>query len=155
METDPLSTTFSALADPTRRAILSRLAQGSATVKELSVPFSISAPAISKHLRVLQRAGLITQGRDAQFRPCQLEAAPLKAVADFTEAYRRFWEASFDRLEAYLEELQKPEPSRAQGPKTSPRRRRLVRQGGGARSTRSGRCPGKKEATKDGRKRSK
>jgi DNA-binding transcriptional ArsR family regulator len=106
MDTDSLSTTFAALADPTRRAILARLAQGSATVKELSVPFSMSGPAISKHLRVLERAGLISQGREAQWRPCQLEVAPLKAVADWTESYRRFWEESFDRLEEYLGQLQ-------------------------------------------------
>ncbi|MCB9611643.1 MAG: winged helix-turn-helix transcriptional regulator [Sandaracinus sp.] len=103
---DPLSTTFAALADPTRRAILARLAEGSATVKELSEPFDITGPAISKHLRVLERAGLITQGRRAQWRPCQLEAAPLRKVADWTETYRRFWEASLDRLGEYLEELQ-------------------------------------------------
>ena len=108
MQTDALSTTFAALADPTRRAILARLARGSATVKEISEPFDMSAPAVSKHLRVLTRAGLITQGRDAQWRPCQLEAAPLKAVADWTETYRQFWEGSFDRLGEYLTELQKP-----------------------------------------------
>src|SRR6478735_8952466 len=101
MTTDTLSLTFSALADPTRRAILARLAQGSATVKELSAPFAMSAPAISKHLRVLSRAGLITQGREAQWRPCQLDPAPLKAVADWTEMYRKFWEDGFDRLDAY------------------------------------------------------
>lgn len=106
MVADALSTTFAALADPTRRAILARLAEGSATVKELSEPFSMSGPAISRHLRVLERAGLISQGREAQWRPCQLEAAPLKEVADWTETYRRFWEGSFDRLEYYLAELQ-------------------------------------------------
>lgn len=106
MEPDTLSTTFAALADPTRRAILARLARGSATVKELSEPFSMSAPAISKHLRVLERAGLISQSREAQWRPCQLEAAPLKAVADWTDSYRRFWEDSFERLGDYLAELQ-------------------------------------------------
>src|SRR6478609_4462149 len=105
METDALSTTFAALADPTRRSILARLAQGAATVKELSVPFSMSGPAISKHLRVLERAGLISQGREAQWRPWRLEAAPLKAVADWTLSYRQFWEDSFDRLDAYLKEL--------------------------------------------------
>lgn len=105
MDADALSTTFAALADPTRRAILARLAQGSTTVKELSAPFSMSGPAISKHLRVLERAGLISQGRKAQWRPCHLEAAPLKAVADWTEGYRRFWEESFDRLDEYLIEL--------------------------------------------------
>ncbi len=105
MEPDPLSTTFAALADPTRRAILARLARGSATVKQLSEPFSMSAPAISKHLRVLERAGLISQSREAQWRPCQLEAAPLKAVADWTDSYRRVWEDSFERLDDYLAEL--------------------------------------------------
>jgi len=111
METDPLSTTFAALADPTRRAILAWLAQGSATVKELSAPFSMSGPAISKHLRVLERAGLISRGREAQWRPCRLEAAPIKAVTDWTETYRRFWEESFDRLDDYLEELQNRAPA--------------------------------------------
>lgn len=106
MKADSLSTTFAALADPTRRAILARLAQGSATVQELSAPFTMSGPAISKHLRVLERAGLISQGREAQWRPCRLEAAPIKAVADWTESYRRFWEESFDRLGDYLEVLQ-------------------------------------------------
>ncbi len=105
METDSLSTTFAALADPTRRAILARLSRGSATVKELSTPFSRSGPAISEHLRVLERAGLISRSREAQWRPCRLEAAPLKAVADWTESYQRFWEESFDRLEEYLGEL--------------------------------------------------
>ncbi|ACY13935.1 ArsR/SmtB family transcription factor [Haliangium ochraceum] len=111
MDADPLSTTFAALADPTRRAILARLAQGSATVKELSAPFSMSGPAISKHLRVLERAGLISRGREAQWRPCHLEAEPLKAVADWTETYRRFWEESFDRLDDYLEVLQARAPT--------------------------------------------
>ena len=111
MEADPLSATFAALADPTRRAILERLVQGSATVKELSEPFSMSGPAISKHLRVLERAGLITRGKEAQWRPCSLEAAPIKAVADWTETYRRFWEESFDRLGDYLGELQTHHPT--------------------------------------------
>lgn len=110
---DALSTTFAALADPTRRAILARLAEGSATVKELSEPFDVSGPAISKHLRVLERAGLITQGRRAQWRPCQLEAAPLREVAEWTESYRRFWEASFDRLGDYLDELQGRAPKKS------------------------------------------
>lgn len=128
MEPDSLSTTFAALADPTRRAILARLAHGSATVKELSAPFSMSGPAISKHLRVLERAGLISQGREAQWRPCQLEAAPLKAVADWTESYRRFWEESFDRLEEYLAQLQKREPiSPDERPPAAARRRRTTR----------------------------
>ncbi len=103
---DSLSTTFAALADPTRRAILARLAKGPATVTELAAPFDISGPAISKHLRVLERARLIARGREAQWRPCILEAAPLREVAEWTAAYRRFWEKNFDRLGDYLEELQ-------------------------------------------------
>ena len=102
---DHLSITFAALADPTRRAILARLAAGPATVKELSEPFAMSGPAVTKHLRVLERAGLISRGREAQRRPCQLEAAPLKEVAEWAEDYRRFWEASFERLDAYLQHL--------------------------------------------------
>jgi DNA-binding transcriptional ArsR family regulator len=106
---DPLSGTLAALADPTRRAILARLALGEATVGELAAPFDISGPAISKHLKVLERAGLIRRGRDAQRRPCTLEAARLKDVADWLAGYRRFWEGSLDRLEDYLQELQKKE----------------------------------------------
>jgi DNA-binding transcriptional ArsR family regulator len=102
---DPLSSTFAALADPTRRAILARLAGGPATVKELSAPFAMSGPAVSKHLRVLERAGLIARGREAQWRPCRLEATPLRQVAEFAESYRRFWETSHDRLDNYLQEL--------------------------------------------------
>src|SRR5689334_14501439 len=109
---DPLSTIFAALADPTRRAILARLAQGEASVKELAAPFQISPPAVTKHLKVLQRAGLSTQGRQAQRRPCRLEAAPLKEVADWLEDYRRFWDQSFQRLDEYLIELQKKEQKR-------------------------------------------
>src|SRR5690349_4749950 len=109
MSPDQLSTIFAALADPTRRAILARLAQGEASVKELAEPFAISAPAITKHLKVLQRAGLISQGRQAQWRPCRLEAAPLKGVAEWAEGYRRFWDASYDRLDAYLQQLQAQE----------------------------------------------
>jgi DNA-binding transcriptional ArsR family regulator len=109
MATDPLSTTFAALADPTRRAILARLATGAATVKELSAPFSMSGPAVSKHLRVLERAGLITRGRDAQWRPCRLDAAPLKEVAEWAEKYRRFWDASYARLDKYLHNLKSRE----------------------------------------------
>ena len=105
MATDPLSTTFAALADPTRRAILARLAAGPATVKELSAPFAMSGPAVSKHLRVLERAGLIARGREAQWRPCRLEAAPLKEVAEWAENYRRFWDESFERLDEYLRHL--------------------------------------------------
>ena len=109
MSTDDLSSTFSALADPTRRAILARLAQGEATVRELAEPFPLSLPGVSKHIKVLQRAGLITQGRKAQWRPCRLEAAPLKDVADWVEHYRRFFELSFDRLDDYLRELKNEE----------------------------------------------
>lgn len=107
---DPLSVTLSALADPTRRAILARLVQGDASVNELAAPFSISQPAISKHLKVLEQAGLISRGRIAQSRPCRLEAAPLRDLAGWVETYRRFWEGSFDRLDAYLKELQKGNP---------------------------------------------
>lgn len=109
MSPDPLSTTFAALADPTRRAILARLATGEATVTELSAPFEMSMPAISKHLKVLERAGLIARGREAQWRPCRLEAAPLKEVATWVEEYRRVWEQRFDRLDTYLRELQAKE----------------------------------------------
>lgn len=105
MQADTLSVTFAALADPTRRAILKRLAAGPANVKELSRPFDMSGPAVCKHLRVLERAGLIRRGRDAQSRPCQLEPAPLKQIVVWAEAYRAFWDASFDRLGVYLEEL--------------------------------------------------
>lgn len=105
MSADPLSLAFSALADPTRRAILARLADGECTVGELARPFAMSGPAISKHLKVLERAGLVTRGRDAQRRPCRLQAAPIKRVADWTEAYRQFWDASYQRLDAYLERM--------------------------------------------------
>jgi DNA-binding transcriptional ArsR family regulator len=107
MATDHMSVTFAALADPTRRAILARLASGEASVTELAEPFKLSLPGVSKHLKVLQKAGLITQGRKAQWRPCRLEAARLKEVADWVDDYRRFWDESFDRLGEYLEELQK------------------------------------------------
>src|SRR5580765_4977530 len=103
---DQLSTTFAALADPTRRAILARLALGEASVKDLSKPFAISPPAISKHLKVLERSGLITRGRDAQFRPCRLETAPLEQLADWVEQYRALWAERFDRLDAYLQTVQ-------------------------------------------------
>ena len=103
---DHLSTTFSALADPTRRAILAQLAEGERTVKEIAEPFDISLPAISKHLKVLERAGLITRGQEAQWRPCRLHAGPLKDVVQWAERYRVFWEGSFDRLDDYLTELQ-------------------------------------------------
>lgn len=105
MHADTLSQTFAALADPTRRAILKRLTEGPANVKELAEPFDMSGPAVSKHLRVLERAGLIRRGRDAQSRPCQLEPAPLQQVATWMESYRAFWEASLDRLDTYLQEL--------------------------------------------------
>ena len=115
MATDRLSTTFAALADPTRRAILARLAEGAATVKELSAPFAMSGPAVSKHLRVLERAGLIARGREAQWRPCRLEAAPLKEVAEWAESYRRFWDESYDRLDAYLQRLKDGERDHDRG----------------------------------------
>ena len=102
-----LNITFAALADPTRRAILARLASGEASVTELAEPFEMSLPAISKHLKVLERAGLIARGREAQWRPCRLAAGPLKDASDWLEHYRRFWDESFDRLEDYLRELQK------------------------------------------------
>ena len=106
MTPDPLSRIFSALADPTRRAILGRLASGAASVTELAEPFAISLPAISRHLRVLERAGLIVQGREAQWRPCRLDPRPLGGVADWLEPYRVFWEQSLDRLEGYLKEME-------------------------------------------------
>jgi DNA-binding transcriptional ArsR family regulator len=106
MPHDPLSRTFSALADPTRRAILASLAGGEKSVTELAQPFRMSMPGISKHLKVLERAGLISRGREAQWRPCRLEAEPIREVSDWTEQYRRQWELRFDRLESYLEELQ-------------------------------------------------
>ena len=106
MQGDQLSTTLSALADPTRRAILARLALGETSVSELAEPFDMSLPAISKHLKVLEGAGLVARGRQAQWRPCRLEAAPLREVAGWIEDYRRFWDESFDRLEAYLQTVQ-------------------------------------------------
>ncbi len=109
MTPDRLSTTFAALADPTRRAILARLASGEVAVTELAKPFAMSLPAVSKHLKVLERAGLITRGREAQWRPCRLQAAPLKNIADWVERYRRSWEESFVRLDNYLHELQQKE----------------------------------------------
>jgi len=113
MTADPLSTTFAALADPTRRAILARLSDGESSVNELAAPFEISLPAVSKHLKVLERAGLIERGRSAQWRPCRLQAAPLKQVDEWVETYRRHWEERFDRLDDYLRELQskKTEPT--------------------------------------------
>jgi DNA-binding transcriptional ArsR family regulator len=107
MTPDRLSTTFAALADPTRRAILARLASGETSVLELAKPFAISLPAVSRHLKVLEHAGLIERGREAQWRPCRLQANPLKGVADWVEFYRRHWEESFDKLDRYLKELQR------------------------------------------------
>ena len=111
---DQLTRTFSALADPTRRAILARLAAGEASVTNLAAPFDISLPAISRHLKVLEQAGLISRGRDAQWRPARLEAGPLEEVAGWVERYRRFWDKSFDRMDAYLNELQKGDPDAKQ-----------------------------------------
>ena len=110
MSPDRLSLTFAALADPTRRAILARLTSGQVSVTELAKPHDMSLPAISKHLRVLERSGLIERSRDAQWRPCRLKAAPMKAAVDWMEQYRRHWEESFDRLEEYLKELQQKTP---------------------------------------------
>lgn len=107
MTQDQLSTTLSALADPTRRAILARLALGEASVNELAEPFDMSLPAVSKHLKVLEKAGLISRGREAQWRPCKLEAGPLKDLNAWLDNYRQFWEESFDRLDLYLQRLQK------------------------------------------------
>ena len=109
MSSDQLSIICAALADPTRRAILARLAQGETSVKDLAEPFKMSPPAVTKHLKVLQRAGLITQGRQAQWRPCRLEAAPLKDVAEWAEGYRRFWDASYERLDEYLQHMKEEE----------------------------------------------
>jgi DNA-binding transcriptional ArsR family regulator len=122
MTPDQLSTTFAALADPTRRAILARLALGESSVSELAEPFEISLPAVSKHLKVLERAGLIVRSREAQWRPCRIEAAPLREVADWVDRYRRIWEARLDRLDAYLRELDSKEKKHAR--KGRKRRRR-------------------------------
>jgi DNA-binding transcriptional ArsR family regulator len=116
---DRLSATFAALADPTRRAILARLARGDSSVNELARPFKMSLPAVSKHLKVLERAGLITRSRQAQKRPCRLHAKPLKDAADWVEHYRRFWEESLDRLDEYLQELQQNEPPAERQPGSS------------------------------------
>src|SRR5271156_4309752 len=127
MESDHLSTTFAALADPTRRAILARLALGETSVNELAEPFEISLPAISRHLRVLENAGLITRSRDAQWRPCKLKPEQLKSAADWLEEYRRFWEESFDRLDDYLQKLKtarkKSNPKEKQNAGIHPRKR--------------------------------
>ena len=124
MATDTLSTTFAALADPTRRAILASLASGERSVTELAAPFEMTLPAVSKHLRVLERAGLIVRGREAQWRPCRLEAAPIKAVADWTERYRAIWEGRFDRLDAYLQELKAKRTKKTQKESTHGRQQR-------------------------------
>jgi DNA-binding transcriptional ArsR family regulator len=113
MTADRLTATFSALADPTRRAILARLATGECTVTELAAPFRMTMPAISKHLRVLEGAGLVSRRREAQLRPCRLEAAPLKEVAEWAERYREIWEGRLDRLDSYLKELQTKETKHA------------------------------------------
>lgn len=112
---DPLSRTLSALADPTRRAILARLAEGEQTVSDLAQPFAISLPAVSRHLKVLQRAGLIERGRSAQWRPCRIAPEPLREVSAFLDQYRRFWDESFDRLDSYLSEIQKGDPDEQGG----------------------------------------
>jgi DNA-binding transcriptional ArsR family regulator len=125
MQTDPLSATFSALADPTRRAILARLALGETSVTELAEPFAMSMPAVSKHLKVLERAGLIVRGREAQWRPCRIEAQALKPVDDWLENYRRLWEQRFDRLDDYLRELQAQE--QREGDPKRPRRKKAKR----------------------------
>jgi DNA-binding transcriptional ArsR family regulator len=117
MAIDQLSTTFAALADPTRRAILARLVTGECSVTELAEPFNMSLPAVSKHLGVLERAGLIARGREAQWRPCRLEASPLKAVADWTEPYRAIWEQRFDRLDSYLQRLKAKEKRHGRKPR--------------------------------------
>jgi DNA-binding transcriptional ArsR family regulator len=117
MVADHLSVTFAALADPTRRAILARLTAGECSVTELAEPFAMSMPAISKHLRVLERAGLVARGRQAQWRPCRIKAAPLKEVAEWAESYRHIWEQRLDRLEAYLQELQAKEKSHGRKPR--------------------------------------
>ena len=129
MSSDDLSTTFAALADPTRRAILARLASGETSVTELAAPFEMTTPAVTKHLKVLERAGLITRSRQAQWRPCQLNAAPLHEVADFIEQYRQFWEESFERLDAYLKTMQSP-PKKSRTPKKlspKPKERKIGR----------------------------
>ncbi|MCB0122606.1 MAG: winged helix-turn-helix transcriptional regulator [Caldilineaceae bacterium] len=113
-ENDRLSQTFAALASSTRRAILARLAEGEATVNELAAPFNMSLPAISKHIRVLERAGLITQGQKAQYRPCSLDVTPLQEVSQWTEQYRHIWETSFDRMDAYIEQLNSQEADKTE-----------------------------------------
>jgi DNA-binding transcriptional ArsR family regulator len=124
MTSDRLSMTLAAIADPTRRAILARLATGETSVTELAAPFDMSLPAVSKHLKVLERAGLIVRGRDAQWRPCRLEPAPLEEVAGWVEHYRRFWEQSLDRLDDYLRDLQQKKPKSTARTRASKRRRK-------------------------------
>ena len=121
MSIDSLSSTFAALADPTHRAILARLSEGEASVTDLAAPFEMSMPGISKHLKVLQKAGLIERGREAQWRPCRLQAKPLKEIADWTSQYRKYWEESFDRLEEYLKRLHPPKD--ADKPKAKPKKK--------------------------------
>ena len=111
MQTDILSAAFAALADPTRRAIIARLAEGEASVNELAAPFDMSLPAVSKHLKVLEKAGLISRGKEAQWRPAKLEPMAMKSIADWLEQYRRFWESSFDRLDGYLQKIQSADDS--------------------------------------------
>ena len=111
MQTDSLSAAFAALADPTRRAIIARLAEGEASVSELAAPFDMSLPAVSKHLKVLEKAGLISRGKEAQWRPARLEPQTMKGIADWLEQYRRFWESSFDRLDGYLQKIQTADDS--------------------------------------------
>jgi DNA-binding transcriptional ArsR family regulator len=123
MRTDSLSTTFAALADPTRRAILGRLIAGECSVTELAEPFDMSMPAVSKHLRVLERAGLIARGREAQWRPCRIDAGPIKQVADWAERYRHIWEGRLDRLDDYLQELRKTDTHKEKHHARRPRRK--------------------------------
>ena len=136
MPPDRLSSTLAALADPTRRAILSRLASGEATVTDLAAPFSMTLPAISRHLKVLRNAGLITRGREAQWRPCRLEVAPLKDVADYVDQYRKLWESRLGRLDDYLREVQDKDAEEA----------------GGAPSVQAVRAGGRGNTSKPGRK---
>ncbi|MEO8067233.1 MAG: metalloregulator ArsR/SmtB family transcription factor [Flavobacteriales bacterium] len=126
MTADRLSATFSALADPTRRAILARLSTGAASVNEIAAPFSMSLPAISKHLKVLERAQLISRGKEAQWRPCELKAEPLQEAAGWVEQYRQFWEERLDRLDAYLQELQAKEKEKMTAPKKKANGRKKI-----------------------------
>jgi DNA-binding transcriptional ArsR family regulator len=139
MSTDHLSSTFAALADPTRRAILASLAKGETTVQKLASPFDMSLPAVSKHLKVLEKAGLIERGRDAQYRPCRLQPAPLKDVAHWLDRYRQMWEERFDRLESFLQELQAEQKTGKQQMDKSMRTRRARTKGAkhGSRKSRS------------------